>query len=117
MEINIMENQIEIIGQLSEEDVKTLVAMNPKSSSAIFENGEGQMVCIYLKKVEREIFTAANKIYAAKDEVTTAEYLLKNIHIGGYAVDAILKDFDALKNCAATIMPVLFVKAGELKKN
>ena len=112
-----MENQKEIIGQLSEEDVAKLVNMHPKSSSAIFENGEGEMVCVYLKKVEREIFTAANKIYASKDEVTTAEYLLKNIWIGGYSVDAILKDFDALKNCAATIMPVLFVKAGELKKN
>ena len=112
-----MENQKEIIGQLSEDDVKILVNMNPKSSSALFENENGELVCIYLKKVEREIFTAANKIYSAKDEITTCEYLLKNIWIGGYPVDAILKDFDALKNCAATIMPVLFVKAGELKKN
>ena len=118
MEVNnIMENKKEIIGQLSEDDVKKLVNMHPKSSSAIFENEEGEMFCVYLKKVDREIFTAANKIYNSKDEVTTAEYLLMNIWIGGYPVEAILKDFDALKNCAATIMPVLFVKAGELKKN
>ena len=112
-----MENQKEIIGQLSEEEVQILVNMHPKSSSALFENENGDMVCVYLKKVEREIFTAANKIYASKDEITTCEYLLKNIWIGGYSVESILKDFDALKNCAATIMPVLFVKAGELKKN
>lgn len=116
MEI-VNEDYTKIKGQLSEEDVQKLVAQYPKSSSAIFENGNGELVCVYLKKVEREVFTAANKIYSVKDEVTTAEYLLKNIFIGGYPVDEILKDFDCLKNCAGTIMPVLFVKAGELKKN
>lgn len=113
-----MENQIEVIkGQLSEEEVKALVEKYPKSYAAIFETESGESACIYLKKVEREIFVQGNKFMSAKDELTTCEYLLKNIWIGGYPVDEILKDFEALKNCAATIIPVLFVKAGELKKN
>ncbi|CAB4126718.1 hypothetical protein UFOVP87_9 [uncultured Caudovirales phage] len=113
-----MENQNEVIkGQLSEEEVTALVTKYPKSYAAVFENEQGENVCVYLKKIEREVFVQGNKFMSSKDELTTCEYLLKNIWIAGYPVEDILKDFDALKNCAATIIPVLFVKAGELKKN
>lgn len=113
-----MENQNEVIkGQLTEEEVTELVAKYPNSYAAIFELETGEKACIYLKKIEREIFVQGNKFMSTKDELTTCEYLLKNIWIGGYAIESIIKDFDALKNCAATIIPVLFVKAGELKKN
>ena len=47
-----MENQKEIIGQLSEDDVKTLVNMNPKSSSALFEKREWR-IGLYLFKKSR----------------------------------------------------------------
>ena len=108
---------MEIKGELTEEQLQMLVAQYPKSSAAIFENGKEEKVCVYLKKVEREIFVAGNKIYSSKDEITTCEYLLKNLWIAGVPQEEIIKDFEALKNCAATIIPMLYVKAGELKKN
>lgn len=113
-----MENQKEVIkGELGEQELKDLVQKYPKSDAAIFENEDGEKVCIYMKKLEREIYVQGNKIYNQKDELTTTEYLLQNLWIAGYPKEKVIKEFDALKNCAATIIPILWVKAGELKKN
>lgn len=113
-----MDNQKEVIkGELSEQELKDLVAKYPKCTTAIFRNGDGELVAVYLKKVEREIFVQGNKFLNQKDEITTAEFLLKNLRIAGVSSEEIIKDFDSLKNCAATIIPVLYVVAGELKKN
>lgn len=106
-----------IKGELNKEELDALVLKYPKSSAAIFENENGEKCVVYLKKVDRENFVLGNKLLNTKDEVTVCEFLLKNLWIAGVSADEILKDFEALKNCTATIMPLLYVKAGELKKN
>lgn len=106
-----------IKGELSEEEVAKLKAQYPGLRTAYFENDEtGEAACVYLKKIGRNEYVAGNKFYS-KDELTCAEYLLKNLWVGGFDKEEVIKDIDWLKNCAATILPVLFVKSGYLKKN
>lgn len=108
---------VKIKGELSEQELKDLLIKYPESTSAVFETSKGEIVVVYLKRLEREVFVAGNKFMNTKDELTTGEYLLKNLWIAGYSKEEIIKDWETLANCSVTIIPLLYVKAGVLKKN
>lgn len=104
-------------GVLSETELQTLTAQYPKSGSASFEDENGVMVTIYLKKMERSVYVGADNLLSKKDSLTAGEFLIKNLWIGGYAKEKIIADLETLKNATQTMLPLLFAKSGELKKN
>lgn len=105
------------LGELPADQVEALKAQYPGLRTAEFEHDDdGRVAVVYLRKLTRQEYVNGNK-YSEKDVLTCAEFLLKNIQVGGYDKEEIIKDIDWLKNCAVTILPVLFVNPGTLKKN
>lgn len=117
--MNTPDSKTTALGELDQESLDKLLVKNPEVSAAMFENGKGEIVVIYLKPMTREIWSMANRL-TDKDPLQATEYMLNGLQIEGYSKDLIIKDLTALKNCTATIQELLFVKKGylvDLKKN
>ena len=104
-------------GTLEENELTELAVKFPKFTTATFEDEDGVLVTVYLKKMERGIYVGADNLLSKKDSLTAGEFLLKNLWIGGYDKTKIIDSLESLKNCTQTILPLLFAKSGELKKN
>ena len=76
----------------------------------------GEPITVYLKGLDRVTYKS-NSALIQKDEMLGVEGLLKSLWIGGDDVTKITNDFKALRSAGATILPLLEVEAGELKKN
>lgn len=109
--------EVKKLGEVTPEQLEALKAKYPGLRTAEFEHDEdGRIAVVYLRKLTREEFVHGNK-FSEKDFLTCAEYLLKAVQVDGFPKEEIIKDVDWLKNCAATITRILFVKSGSLKKN
>jgi hypothetical protein len=105
-------------GELDEAALELLKNQYPGLKSIIFEHDEtGEKAVVYVKKVSRPVFEAAIKIEKTSSELTLAEYLLKNLRVGGMDDKEIIADLDWLKNFAAIAQRLTYVKYGEIKKN
>ena len=80
------------------------------------KNKSGEPITVYLKGLDR-ITYKSNSALIQKDEMLGVESLLKSLWIGGDNVTKITNDFKALRSAGSTILPLLEVEAGELKKN
>ena len=80
------------------------------------KNKAGEQVTVYLKELDRVTYKS-NSALIQKDEMLGVEGLLRSLWVGGDEVTKIINDFKALRSAAVTIVPLLEVEAGELKKN
>ena len=72
---------------------------------------------IFLKKVDRTILSALNKLINGADSLVAVEFYLKNTYLGGDDIKLVLGNFDALRACESTIVEMIHVKKATLKKN
>lgn len=103
-----MEEQENVVEELKKkhEEVYTLT-VNDK---------HGESITVYLKGLDRVTYKSSSALIQ-KDELLGVESLLKSLWIGGDDVKKITDDFKALRNAGSTILPLLEVETGELKKN
>ena len=101
-----MEDQIEKLKALHSCDIFTLKV----------KNKAGEQLTVFLKELDR-ITYKSNSALIQKDEMLGVEGLLRSLWVGGDEVGKIINDFKALRSAAVTLVPILEVEAGELKKN
>ncbi len=77
---------------------------------------ETEHATVYLKKVDRLIYSSVSKLIA-KDEMLGIESLLKSLWIGGDKVTLITENFDALRSAEKSLTQLLSTKESFLKKN
>jgi hypothetical protein len=75
----------------------------------------GNKLTVHLREMDRVAYKTVSALIA-KDEMMGVESFLRTLCVGG-DVEAIIADFVALRSAGATILPMLTVEAGELKKN
>jgi hypothetical protein len=80
------------------------------------KNKAGEHITVYLKELDRNTYKS-NSALIQKDEMLGVEGLLRSLYVGGDDVMKIINDFKALRSAAVTLVPLLEVEAGELKKN
>jgi len=71
---------------------------------------------VYLKKMDRIVYSAAIKLLE-KDELDATEFLLNSLHVGGENVKLITEDFEALRAASKLMVEVIKSKEGSIKKN
>jgi hypothetical protein len=80
------------------------------------KNKNGEPITVYLKELDRVTYKS-NSALIQKDEMLGVSGLLSSLWVGGDDVTKIINDFKALRSAGATLVPLLEVEAGELKKN
>ena len=93
------------IEELKDKHGKLFLISVPMSDDTITE--------LVVKKVNRRDFDAGSKILQ-KNEMQGVEYFLKALTVKG-DVEAVIKDFDALRAAAELIIEVITVKVGNVK--
>ena len=78
--------------------------------------GKSKEYSIVLREIDRATFKAVSSLIQ-KDELMGVESLLKSLYVCGDSPQDIANDFVALRSASISILPLLQVEAGELKKN
>ena len=100
------------------ETIEEIKAKYPNSDifTLTVNNKEGEPITIHLREMDRTVFKAVSALIA-KDELTGVESLINSLYVGGDAKEKITSDFKALRSASVTLLPMLQIEAGELKKN
>ena len=72
---------------------------------------------IFLKKYDRQILSAVQKIVATSDTLKAVEVFVKNTYVGGDDLNEIMNDLDMLRSLESVIVDLITVKKASLKKN
>lgn len=80
------------------------------------QDSTDKIITVYLRKMDRLVYKTVSALIQ-KDSLMGVESLLKQLYIGGDNIEAIINDFDALRNAESTLVELLQAKQGELKKN
>jgi len=66
---------------------------------------------------DRMLYIMVSKAMTSQDELTAVEILLNGLWVSGDPVSKITSSLYALRSASMTLLPILSVEAGELKKN
>lgn len=72
---------------------------------------------IFLKKYDRTVLAATQKIATSGDSLRATETFLKATYIGGDELAPILANIDALRSCEGAVIEMISVKKAKLSKN
>lgn len=72
---------------------------------------------IYLKKYDRNLYAAVNKLASAPDPLIAVETFLRGTYIGGDDLETIVNNLDALMACETPIVKIMTKYKATLKKN
>lgn len=78
---------------------------------------ETEQATIFLKKFDRSILTAVQKLAGGADSLKATEVFLKNCFIGGDDLALVLENFDALRAIESVMIELVTAKKAVLKKN
>lgn len=109
-------------GELSKAELDLLTKQYPKLKTLIFCDGdildEGNKGVVYVKNFTRPLYEAILKLQDEKaSKLTQAEWVLRNLRVGGMTADEIINDIDWLKNFANVARALFFTYYGDIKKN
>lgn len=80
------------------------------------EDGE-ETRTIFLKKFDRQVLSAVQKLASGNDPIRAVEAFIKNTYVGGDVITEILGDFDMLRSLEGVIIEMITAKKATLKKN
>ncbi len=72
---------------------------------------------IYLKKYDRAILSAVQKLAGGPDPLKSIEAFIKNTYIGGDDLNEILSDLDMLRSLEEIVVDLITAKKAKLIKN
>lgn len=72
---------------------------------------------IYLKKFDRTILSAVQKMAQGNDELKAVEVFIKNTYVGGDDINEILNDLYMLRSLQSVVVEMVSVKKAKISKN
>ena len=72
---------------------------------------------IFLKKFDRNILSAVQKLASGADALKAVEVFIKNTFIGGDDLQEILGNFDMMRSLEGVVVDLIAVKKATISKN
>lgn len=81
------------------------------------DEDDAEIATIFLKKPDRQVYSAAAKMANGSDPFRAIEVVIKNCYVGGDSVDLVLKNDEAIISCENAVLEIFKKREAVLKKN
>ena len=81
------------------------------------DEDELEYATIFLKKYDRIVLSALQKLVTGPDPLKAIEFYIKNCYLGGDDINLILNNLDALRACEGVVVDMITAKKAKLSKN
>jgi hypothetical protein len=108
----------------TQEELKTLFSQLSAQHKPIYTieiplaEDEAEFRTIYLKKYDRALLSAVQKLVSAgSDSLKAIEVFVKNTYVGGDDLNEILNNLDMLRSLEGVVVELMQTKTATIKKN
>ena len=101
-------------------DIKTALSEKHKTLYTLvvpIDEDETVFATIYLKKMDRLILSAIQKILSTNDVLKAIEVYLKSTYVGGDEIELVTGNFESIRACTDSVFEMMTAKKSSLKKN
>jgi len=81
------------------------------------DEDETETRTVFLKKFDRQVLSAVQKLATGPDPVKAVEAFVKNTYVGGDDISEIINNFDMLRSIEPVIIEMITAKRATLIKN